>query len=173
MGTRRVICSGLAVAALAWIATQSPVIADTSKSPDIVERPIGSVQIGKTDIGLLIAYRPDGAILHLSIQTDGESTQYLPVIVSTHRGIDAVDVDFYVTHDDAEVWALSSLPGGEILAHYRLGANAGQTAFGPTTLSDTAFPEFISGGPIPYPAFDPQMVSRRATFYHRPDAGRN
>lgn len=157
----------LAATAVGLIVATSVAGAETRFSEDTAESRLGTLQIADTEVGLLIAYRPDAAILQLSIRGEGSSAQYLPLIVSTYRGIPPVDVDLYASDDDQEIWALSSLPGAKVLAHYRLGATTGLTAFGKTTLSDTAFPDFLSGGPLPFPVFDPQKVSKRATFYHR------
>ena len=168
MRTLCVIRACFAVVVLAWVVLSSAVSADTAQPSKSVEEHIGTVTIAETEIGLLIAYRPDSAVLQLSIQDHGDPVQYLPLMASTYRGIPPVDIDLYASRDDTVIWVLSSLPSREILAHYRLGAKTGQNAFGAAALSDTAFPDFLSGGPIPYPVFAPQAVSRRATFYHRP-----
>lgn len=156
-----------ALVALSMIVAVSATNANESSADHLVKSPIGTVQIDKTTIGLLIAYRPDSAILQLSIREGEGLIRYLPLLVSTHRGLPVIDIDLYASEDDQVVWVLSSLPDQPVLAHYRLGADTGQTSFGKASLSETAFPEFLSGGPLPYPVFDPQKLSIRTTFYLR------
>jgi hypothetical protein len=153
---------------LAWHA----VISAAAGQPVIEERTIrdlGSVQIDGTSIKFLIAYGGDSAILEFSVAGSGGRERYVPLFGSTDRGVSAVTLNAVVSKSNDQLWVQSSWPGNEILAYYRLGADTATTPWGPMGLLDTPFPKHLSGGPVPFPPFDPGGVRSLATFHHAGD----
>lgn len=140
--------------------------AQTVAGNEVTEQVLGSVQVGENVVKLFIAYSGDAAVLDFSV-TDGRRPEmFVPMFATTYRGMPPVVLDVYASRANDEIWVQSSWPGSEVLAYHRLGAATALTAYGEVTLLATAFPEFLSGGPVPFPEIDPAKVSRRATFYH-------
>jgi len=127
-----------------------------------MQRSLGAVQIGDHDVGLLIAYSDDAAILSLKV-ADGK---YVPLFASTYRGVPSVDLDIFASKSMDEIWVYASWPGEKVLAYHRFGTQSAITSFGKLDLLDTPFPMTLSGGPVPYPELDADTTIRMASFYH-------
>lgn len=158
---RRIPLAALLVA----LAGLGPAAGQSVTGEERTQQPLGAVEIAGQSFGLAIAYRSDSAILELAVPQAG-GAKYLPLFASTTRGLPAMTVELYASA--SEIWVLSSLPGSPVLGYYRIGAGQGITGFGATALLDTPFPEALSGGPVPYPPFDPQTLRKTASFYLRP-----
>lgn len=128
-----------------------------------MQRSLGAVQIGDHDVGILIAYTADSALLELNV-ADGK---YIPLFASTYRGVPTVDIDIFASNSLDEIWIQSSWPDSKLLAYHRFGTPSAITTFGKLDLLDTAFPATLSGGPVPFPEVDPEMTLKMASFYHR------
>jgi hypothetical protein len=156
---------------LVWLAAilANPARSQTVIGGDRTVRDLGSVQIDSVSIKFLIAYRGDSALLAFSVAKNGDRERYVPMFGSTNRGIPEVTLSVIVSKSKDQLWVQSSWPDNKILAHYRLGADTATTPFGTRGLLDTPFPEFLSGGPVPFPQFDPGGVQTLATFYYPGD----
>jgi hypothetical protein len=130
---------------------------------------LGSVQIDDLSVKFLIAYGSDSALLEFSVARGGGRERYVPMFGSTYRGIPEISLKVVVSKSKDQLWVQSSWPDSDILAYYRLGADTATTPFGMKGLLDTPFPEFLSGGPVGFPHFDPSDVQTLATFYYPGD----
>jgi hypothetical protein len=156
-------CLGLALLAgiSSYLAADQAVIGDRSV------RDLGSVQVDDVSVKFLIAYSGDSALLAFSVTKSGGRERYVPMFGSTYRGIPKVTLIVIVSKSKDQMWVQSSWPDNEILAYYGLGADTATTPFGRIGLLDTPFPEFLSGGPVGFPRFDPSDVQVLATFYYQ------
>ena len=127
-----------------------------------MQRNLGAVQIGEHDVGLLIAYSGDAAILNLSV-AEGK---YIPLFASTYRGVPSVDIDIYASKAMDEVWVYTSWQDQQVLAYHRFGTQDAITSFGKLDLLDTPFPMTLSGGPVPFPERVADTTVKIASFYH-------
>jgi hypothetical protein len=154
---------------MAWfalcMALCQPVASQTVNGEGEEMRILGSVQIDQNVAGFVITYVDDAAFLMLSVAGDDGKAAYIPLFASTYRGIPSVTLDVFASQAAGAIWVQSSWPGSEVLAYYKFGAATALTPFGEMALLDTATPQRLSGGPVPFPALDPQTVSKRASFY--------
>lgn len=130
---------------------------------------LGSVQTGDHSVEIAIFYATDAAYLSLVMDAGNGEKKYLPLHASTYRGIPAVNLDVFADKQGKEIWVQSNWSGAEVLAFYAFGAETALTAFGNTHFLDGPYPEFMSGGAVPFPVFDPLQVKKIATFYIQGD----
>lgn len=157
---------------LAWLALVYPNLAvgqAVIEKGDKTVLHLKSAQIDDVSVKLLIAYSGDSAILAFSVAKSGGRERYVPIFGSTYRGIPAVTLKIIVSKLKDQMWVQSSWPDSTVLAYYRLGADTAITPFGTMSLLDTPFPEFLSGGPVEFPQFDPSDVWTLVSFYYPGD----
>ena len=136
----------------------------TTMGNENIQQVLGAVQLGQVSVKILIAYSADAAILELALpQAGGDG--YIPLFVSTYRGIPGVNLDVYATQAGDAIWVQSNWPDASVLAYHHLGSPTAITPFGEMALMDTAFPQSLSGGPIAFPAMDPKTTRKLASFY--------
>lgn len=157
MNYRRLF-AGMCIAASITQSSTGQTVMDNDNSIQV----LGSVQVGQAAVTLLIAYSADAAILEMSLPQGG-TAKYVPLFASTYRGIPAVSLDVYVSAAKDQIWVQSSWPDAPVLAYHHLGSASAITSFGDLALMDSAFPESLGGGPLPFPAMAAQKV---ASFYH-------
>jgi hypothetical protein len=162
---------GLTFLGLSWLAITFP---DRAGGQAVIEDDrmildLGSVHVGDASFKFLIAYSKDSALLAFSVAGSGGRERYVPLFASTYRGVPEVTLNAIVSKSKDQLWIQSSWPDNEILAYYRLGADAAITPFGTMGLLDTPFPQFLSGGPVGFPPFDPAGVQTLASFHYPGD----
>jgi hypothetical protein len=162
---------GLTFLGLSWlaIAFPNPAGGQAVTEGDKMILDLGSVQVDDASIRFLIAYSRDSALLAFSVAKSGGRERYVPLFGSTYRGVPKVTLNAIVSKSKDQLWIQSSWPDNEILAYYRLGGDTATTPFGTMSLLDTPFPEFLSGGPVGFPPFDPGGVQTLASFHHPGD----
>jgi hypothetical protein len=133
---------------------------------------LGEVRIGKERTELYIAYTWDAAILGFSVSNGTAPARYFPMYASTHRGVPSVVLDVFASTTEEEMWIRASWSGGELLAYHRIGADNAITQFGNVTSINQPMPEFLSGGPVPFPELNMANVVKKATFKHESEDGK-
>ena len=156
---------------LAWLAVIFPNLTAGQAviASDRTVLDLGSVQVDDVSVKFLIAYSGDSALLAFSVAKNGGRERYVPMFGSTYRGIPEIVLDVIVSKLKDQLWVQSSWPDSRILAYYRFGADTATTPFGTKGLLDTPFPEFLSGGAVGFPQFDPGGVRTLATFHYPGD----
>lgn len=141
----------------------SPLAAQTIVSPeDDNLQIIGSVRIGSEVIQIVVGYSFDSAVMSMSVD-DGK---YVPLFVSTYRGVPDMKVDIFTSSSRHEVWVFSPTQGETALAYFKFGMDTALTSFGKQRLRMSPFPEALSGGPTAFPPFIENSVVKKASFYH-------
>lgn len=132
--------------------------------PDFV--PLDSMKAGKYTVQFYISYGPDEGELGFAVKGETGSARYFPMSASTHRGVDPVTLDVFLSDDEQEMWVLSSWPGDEKLAYYRVGDDRCMTNYGWVTASDSPAPRDL-GGNREFPPMDPSCLKKVLTIVHR------
>jgi hypothetical protein len=131
----------------------------TADDGDLVA--VGTVQVGAQEVGLLVSYADDAALLVLEVEEAG----YIPLFASTYQGVPAVKIDILAAKAGDAIWVQSNWPGNEMLAQYRFGDPTAVTGFGTMALLSSPLPQSLSGGVVAFPAPDPQETRIVASFY--------
>ncbi len=126
---------------------------------------IGAVRVGDSTVRFQIASGGDFALLQLSVIGGDGVEMFVPIHASTYRGMPSVKLDVFTSRERDQIWVRSSWPDAPVLAWHRLSTETAVTSFGEVRLLGTPFPEVLSGGPVPFPDFDPAAAIRLATFY--------
>ena len=132
---------------------------------------LASVQVGDSTVSVIIAYQGDSALLTAAIPGSGGKSRYIPLMGSTYRGLPSFQLDVLSSTANDEIWLRLSQPRSEVLAHYRLGGDTALTQFGRIQLLATPFPEYLSGGPLPFPREGLNVARLRASIFHYDDDG--
>ena|GEM_PF-5245377 len=130
---------------------------------------LASVQVGDYTISVMIAYQGDSALLMAVVPGSDGNPRYIPLMVSTYRGLPSFQLDMLSPDANDEIRIRMSKPRNEVLAHYRFGSATALTQFGPLKLLETPFPEYLSGGPVPFPKEGSNALRLRASFFHYDD----
>ncbi|HEX7509324.1 MAG TPA: hypothetical protein VF550_21305 [Polyangia bacterium] len=67
------------------------------------------------------------------------------------------------------MWVRSSWRDNEILAYHRVGAETAIAEWGEMKFIEEPMPDFLSGGPLPFPVLTMENVVKKATFKHNDD----
>jgi hypothetical protein len=165
------ICLGLVLIVLASSACRPNEASREEGKNKMQTVVLGQVRIGNEATEFYIAYRTDAAILGFSLPDAAGGARYFPMYASTYRGVPSVVLDVFASKAEDEMWVRSSLPGGEVLAYHRIGADTAITQFGNVTFLKEPLPPYLSGGPIPFPEMTAASVLKKATFKHVADDG--
>jgi len=130
---------------------------------------LASVQVGDYRVSMMIAYEGGSALLMAAVSGSDGNPRYIPLMVSTYRGMPSFQLDVLSPDANGEIRIRMSKPRSEVLAHYRFGSATALTRFGPLKLLGTPFPKYLNGGPVPFPKEGSNALRLRASFFHYDD----
>ena len=142
---------------------------DAKKLDKIEKTVLGDLRIGNELESFYIAYGFDSAILGFSVSIGAGPARYFPIYGSTDRGIPSVTLEVFASKSEEEMWVRSSWRDNEILAYHRVGAETAIGEWGEMKFVEEPMPDFLSGGPFPFPVLTRENVVKKATFIHNDD----
>jgi hypothetical protein len=139
-----------------------------SKNVKTVEAPIDEkppmiqkqIKISSHSVQFYIDFASDSAVLGFSVENDSGKQRYFPLYASTYRGLPTVRLDIFVSDSQEEMWVLSSWPGYETLAFYRIGTDHCTTRYGEIKAFDKPTPESLGAGTSRFPEMNIEKVTK-------------
>jgi hypothetical protein len=124
---------------------------------------LGEVRVGKELVVFYVALGFDSAVLGFSVSPGAGPVRYFPIYASTDRGIPSVVLEVFASSSEEEMWVRSSWKDNETLAYHRIGTENTLAAWGEMKFIERPMPDYLSGGPLPFPEL-PTAVVRKAIF---------